>query len=86
MAEQSAEFWGSGKICACIGFENMRKILRPKRLQIRGLTTLKWTNCTASSREKNRFYAITLVSRDTREIVGFDIAFDKKSRANSTLS
>ena len=26
---------------------------------------------------KNRFYAITLVSRDTREIVGFDIAFDK---------
>ena len=29
------------------------------------------------SREKNRFYAITLVSRDTREIVGFDIAFDK---------
>ena len=34
-------------------------------------------SCTASSREKNRFYAITLVSRDTREIVGFDIAFDK---------
>ena len=29
------------------------------------------------SREKNRFYAITLVSRDAREIVGFDIAFDK---------
>ncbi len=26
---------------------------------------------------KNRFYAITLVSRDTREIVGFDITFDK---------
>ena len=26
---------------------------------------------------KNRFYAITLVSRDTREIVGFDIACDK---------
>ena len=26
---------------------------------------------------KNRFYAITLVSRDTREIVGFDIALDK---------
>ena len=25
----------------------------------------------------NKFYAITLVSRDTREIVGFDIAFDK---------
>jgi IS1 family transposase len=41
------------------------------------LTSLKWTSCTASSREKNRFYAITLVSRDTREIVGFDIAFDK---------
>ncbi len=26
---------------------------------------------------KNRFYAITLVGRDTREIVGFDIALDK---------
>ncbi len=44
---------------------------------MRGLTSLKRTSCTASSREKNRFYAITLVSRDTREIVGFDIAFDK---------
>ncbi len=55
----------------------MRKILRPKRLQIRGLTSLKWMSCTASSREKNRFYAIMLVSRDTREIVGFDRAFDK---------
>ena len=55
----------------------MRKILSPKRLQIRCLTSLKRTSCTASSREKNRFYAITLVSRDTREIVGFDIAFDK---------
>ena len=77
MDEQSAEFWESGKICACIGFGNMRKILSPKRLQIRGLTSSQWTSGTASSREKNRFYAITLVSRDTREIVGFDIAFDK---------
>ena len=64
---QSSEFWESGKICACIGFGNMRKILSPKRR----------TSCTASSREKNKFYAVTLVSRDTREIVGFDIAFDK---------
>ena len=44
---------------------------------MRGLTSSKWTSCTALSREKNRFYAITLVSRDTREIVGIDIAFDK---------
>ena len=77
MADQSGEFWKSGKICACIGFGNMRKILSPKRLQIRRLTSPKRTNCTVSSREKNRFYAITLVSRDTREIVGFDIACDK---------
>ena len=28
---------------------------------------------------KNRIYAITLVSRDTRQIVGYDIAFDKSS-------
>lgn len=80
MAEQSAGFWESGKICACIGFGNMRKILSPKRLQIRGSTLLKWTNCTASSREKNRFYAITLLSRAAREIVGFDIAFDKSRK------
>ncbi len=77
MAELLVEFWGLVKTCACIEFGNMRKILSPKKLQIRGLTSLKWTNCIASSREKNRFYAITLVSRDTREIVGFDIAFDK---------
>ena len=32
---------------------------------------------TASSREKNRIYAITLVNRDTRQIVGYDVAFDK---------
>ena len=32
---------------------------------------------TASSREKNKIYVITLVSRDKRQIVGYDIAFDK---------
>ena len=26
---------------------------------------------------KNRIYVITLVSRDKRQIVGYDIAFDK---------
>ena len=26
---------------------------------------------------KNRFYAITLVSRDTRQIIGYGLAFDK---------
>ena len=52
MAEQSAEFWESGKICACIGFGNIRKILSPKRLQIRGSTSLKWTNCTACREKK----------------------------------
>ena len=34
-------------------------------------------SCIASSREKNRIYVITLVSRDNRQIVGYDIAFDK---------
>lgn len=28
-------------------------------------------------REKNKIYVITLVSRDKRQIVGYDIAFDK---------
>ena len=32
---------------------------------------------TASPREKNKIYVITLVSRDKRQIVGYDIAFDK---------
>ena len=32
---------------------------------------------TASSREKNKIYVITLVSRDKRQIVGYDIAFDR---------
>ena len=35
---------------------------------------------------KNRFYAMTLVSRDAREIVGFDISFRQKSGANSAFS
>ena len=34
-------------------------------------------NFTLSQREKNRIYVITLVSRDKRQIVGYDIAFDK---------
>ena len=28
-------------------------------------------------REKNRIYVITLVSRDKRQILGYDIAFDR---------
>lgn len=44
---------------------------------MRELTSSRWTSCTVSSREKNRIYAIVLVSRDTREIVGFEIAFDE---------
>ena len=38
-AARSAEFWESGKTCAYIGFESMQKILSPKRLQMRGLTS-----------------------------------------------
>ena len=34
-------------------------------------------NCIVSSREKNKIYVITLVSRDKRQIVGYDIAFDR---------
>ena len=58
----------------------MRKILRPKWFQMRGLTSSKWTSSIVSSREKNRFYAITLVSRDTREIVGFDKSRERIQR------
>ena len=34
-------------------------------------------NFTVSWREKNRIYVMTLVSRDKRQILGYDIAFDR---------
>ena len=34
-------------------------------------------NSTVSWREKNRIYIITLVSRDKRQISGYEIAFDR---------
>ena len=34
-------------------------------------------SCTHTQREKNKIYVITLVSREKRQIVGYDIAFDK---------
>ena len=34
-------------------------------------------SCTHTHREKNKIYVITLVSREKRQIVGYDIAFDK---------
>ena len=89
---------GIGKNMCLYWIRKYAKNIEPKKLQIRGLTSSKWTSCTASSREKNRFYTITLVSRDTREIVGFDIAFDKsreriqrllvapRRRVNTTLT
>ena len=43
---------GIEKICVCAGFENMRKILSQKRLQMRELTLSKWMGCTILSRKK----------------------------------
>ena len=34
-------------------------------------------SCIHTQREKNKIYVITLVSREKRQIVGYDIAFDK---------
>ena len=34
-------------------------------------------SCTHTQREKNKIYVITLVNREKRQIVGYDIAFDK---------
>ena len=34
-------------------------------------------NSTVALREKNRIYVITLVNREKRQIVGYDIAFDR---------
>ena len=34
-------------------------------------------NSTVLWREKNRIYIITLVSRDKRQILGYEIAFDR---------
>ena len=36
-------------------------------------------------REKKRIYVITLVSRDKRQIVGYDIAFDKSRKRIQNL-
>ena len=61
------------------------KNIEPKETPNTRVNASKWMSCTASSREKNRFYAITLVSRDTREIVGFDIALDKSRKQTQLL-
>ena len=34
-------------------------------------------SCTHTQREKNKIYVITRVNREKRQIVGYDIAFDK---------
>ena len=34
-------------------------------------------SCTHTQREKNKIYVITLVSRDKRQISGYEIAFDR---------
>ena len=77
MAEQSAEFWESGKICACIGFGNMRKTLSQKRLQMRGVNIIEMDKLYGFLKRKNRIYVMTLVSRDKHQIVGYDISFGK---------
>ena len=55
----------------------MLKLLKKKGIQMKEWKLLKWMNFILSQREKNRIYVITLVSRDKRQIVGYDIAFDK---------
>ncbi len=53
------------------------KNIEPKVLPRARLNVIEMDELYSFVERKNRFYAITLVSRDTRENVGFDIAFDK---------
>ena len=86
LAAWSAEFWESEKVCACIGFENMQRRSSPKRHRMLVLTSLKWMSYTASSREKNRFYAITLVSKAVQKNHRLRTVFDKSSPKCSVVS
>ena len=53
------------------------KNIEPKETPNTRVNVIEMDELYSFVERKNRFYAITLVSRDTREIVGFDIAFDK---------
>ena len=53
------------------------KNIEPKKTPNTRVNVIEMDELYSFVERKNRFYAITLVSRDTREIVGFDIAFDK---------
>ena len=49
----------------------------PKEVPNARVNVIKMDELYSFVERKNRFYARTLVTRDTREIVDFDIAFDK---------
>ena len=51
--------------------------IEPKEISNTRFNVIEMDELYSFVERKNKFYAITLVSRDTREIVGFDIAFDK---------
>ena len=53
------------------------KNIEPKETQTTRVNVIEMAELYSFVERKNRFYAITLVSRDAREIVAFDIAFDK---------
>lgn len=55
----------------------MQKCLQTKVILTKEWKLLKWMNFIRLQREKNKIYVMTLVSRDKRQIVGYDIAFDK---------
>ena len=68
---------GIGKNICLYWIWKYAKKLEPKETPNARVNVIEIDELYSFVERKNRFYVITLVSRDTREIVGFDIAFDK---------
>ncbi len=62
------------------------KNIEPKAPPMHVLTLSKWASFIASSREKTEFMSITLVTKKTRQIVGFDLAYDKSKNRTQKLT
>ncbi|MDE5600060.1 MAG: hypothetical protein K2I60_00405 [Oscillospiraceae bacterium] len=55
----------------------MQKKLEPKNTTKRRVNVVEMDELYSFVERKNRFYVITLVSREKRQIVGYDISFNK---------
>ena len=68
---------GIGKNMCLYWIRKYAKNIEPKETPNTRVNVIEMGELYSFVERKNRFYAITPVSRDTREIVGFDIVLDK---------